>query len=181
MKKSLIFLIIALIIIVIGLIAYPHIEIKTADKLFVCRYSDDLSEFEDNASYNELYFYNQKRDISIKSFDVKNFLFFYLLELEYTDGDFRKTQFVLEEEYIKNWIENAEITDNPNNIDIKALIADKKAVVSNKRYLGNDYENIITFKLDGRYDELSVFYVEDLLVIQVGSPDELPKFIAYRQ
>ena len=104
-----------------------------------------------------------------------------MLELEYTDGDFRETQFVLEEEYIENWIKNAEITDNPNNIDIKALISDKKAVVSNKRYLGNDYENIITFKLDGRYDELSVFYVEDLLVIQVGSPDELPKFIAYRQ
>ncbi len=169
-----------LVIIFAVLLIYPNIEFKKGGKLYICRYSDDFSEFEENASYNELYFYNEKRDISLKTFDVKNFLFFYLFTFEYEDGDLRKTQFVLEEEFIDYWIENAEILENSSNIDISAIIANKQAVVGNKRYLGNEYRNAVFYKLDGKYNELYVFESEGLTVIQVGSPDESPKFIAYK-
>lgn len=181
-KKSIIITFsIVFAIICLSLIAYPFIEIDTGEKLIVCRYSDDISEFEENASYNELYFYNEKRDISVKDFNFKKFLFFHVIELGYIKGDARETQFILDEAYIKDWIENAVITDNSNNIDLKKLIENKTAVIGNKRYSGNDYENVIFFELNGKENEMYIFYVEDLLVIQVGSPDESPKYIAYKE
>lgn len=179
-KIALIVGIVFAVLICLGLIIYPNIEIRTEDKLFVCQYSDDISEFEENASYNERYFYNEKRDISIENFDIKKFLFFYVLELEFIEGDARQTQFILEEEYIENWLENAVITSNDSNIDIAKLIEGKEAIVSNTRYLGNEYNSCIFYQLDGKYEELYVFYVDEMLVIQVGSPDECPRFIAYK-
>ena len=59
------------------------------------------------------------------------------------------------------------------------LIAGKKAIVGNTRYLGNDYETQMTYILDNRYEDLFVFYKDNLLIIQVGLSDEGPKFIAY--
>ncbi|MBE6714073.1 MAG: hypothetical protein E7575_02150 [Ruminococcaceae bacterium] len=181
MRKTII-IIIASVMALVGMffIVYPHIEIDTGKKLIRCSYSDDFSEYDKNHSYNELYCYNEKHDVSIKSFDVKNFLFFYTIHMEYIEGDFRETQFVLEESYIENFIENAEITEAPENFDLAALIEGREAVVGNTRYLGNDYETGVFYKLDGRDEEMYVFYKDDLLIIQVGSPDELPKFIAYK-
>ena len=100
--------------------------------------------------------------------------------MEYEEGNYCDTQFVLEEDYIRDFLERAEIEENVNNLDIAKLIEGKEAIVGNTRYLGNDYENGIFYVLDGKYEELYVFYVDDLLVIQVGSPDESPKYIAYR-
>ena len=50
-----------------------------------------------------------------------------------------------------------------------------------KRYLGNDYSLNIGYILNGKHEDLYVFYVGDLLVIQVGLSDEGPKFIAYEK
>jgi hypothetical protein len=181
MKKALIIIAsVFVLFIVTALIAYPHIEFKTEDKLIRFSYTDDFSEYDDNHSYNELYAYNEKHDVSIKSFDVKKFLFFYVIEMEYIPGDFREVQFILEESYIENFIKNAKICENDKNIDIASLIEGKEAIVGNTRYTGNDYTTGIFYELDGRYEEMYVFFVDDLLVIQVGSPDELPKFIAYK-
>ncbi len=162
------------------LIAYPFIEIDTGDALIRCSYTDDFSEYETNQSYNELYCYNEKHDVSIKTFDVKKFLFFYTITMEYIPGDFREVQFVLEESYIKDFIENASIEECPEGFDLAALIEGREAIVGNTRYLGNEYDYGIFYELNGRYDEMYIFYVDDLLIIQVGSPDELPKFIAYK-
>ena len=162
------------------LIVYPRIEIDTGEKLVRCSYSDDFSQYDVNHSYNEVYAYNEKHDVSIKTFDVKKFLFFYTIHMEYAEGDVRETEFILEESYIKNFLENAEIYDNEKNIDLAALIEGREAVVGNTRYTGNDYERAIYYTLDGEYGEMYIFYKEDLLIIQVGSPDELPKFIAYK-
>lgn len=170
----------AVLIGAVGLVIYPNIVIDTGDRLLVCNYTGDFSEYETNQSYNEVYCYNEKYDVSIKTFDVNNFLFFHVISMEYVEGDVRETEFILEESYITNFLENAEITDNANNIDLAKLIEGKEAVVGNTRYLGNDYTQGIFYKLDGRYEEMYIFYVDDLLVIQVGSPDELPKFIAYK-
>lgn len=167
-------------ILALALVIYPHIVIDTGDRLLVCNYTGDFSEYEENQSYNEVYCYNEKYDVSIRTFDVSNFLFFHVISMEYVEGDVRETEFILEEAYITNFLENAEITENVNNIDVAKLIEGKEAIVGNTRYVGNDYENGIFYKLDGRYEEMYIFYVDDLLVIQVGSPDELPKFIAYK-
>lgn len=163
----------------ICLCIYPNIEIDTGDRIIKCSYSDDFSEFEKNQSYNERYCYNEKYDASIYTFDVHKFLFFYVISMEYVEGDMRETEFILEEEYIKHFLSEAEITYNSSDIDIGRLIEGKKAIVGNTRYLGNDYENFLEFILDERYEIMYVFWVEDLLVIQVGSPDECPRFIAY--
>lgn len=161
-------------------VVYPRIEFRKDGKLYVCSLSDDFSEFEENASYNELFFYNEERDISIKTFDVKSFLFFHLFTFEYEEGDLRETQFILEKDFIDYWIKNAKIEENTNNIDIAQIISGKEAIVSNTRYSGNDYENSIFYTLDGKEETLYVFECDGLTVIQVGSPDESPKYIAYK-
>lgn len=168
------------IVIVFALIIYPHIEINTGEQLIVCNYTGDFSEYDQNHSYNEVYCYNEKYDVSIRTFDVSNFLCFYVIRMEYVKGDVRETEFILEESYITHFLEYAEIECNDNHVDIAKLIEGKEAIVGNTRYLGNDYENGIFYVLDGVYEEMYVFYADDLLVIQVGSPDEQPKFIAYR-
>ncbi|MBP3705656.1 MAG: hypothetical protein J6J13_00190 [Clostridia bacterium] len=180
MKKTIFILITITSVLVVFLIAYPFIEIDTGKKLIKCSYDGDFSEYDTNQSYNELYCYNEKHDVSIRSFDVKKFLFFYTISMDYIEGDFRKTQFVLEESYIERFLKKAEIIDNENNIQLASLIEGKTAVVGNTRYLGNDYNNAIFYKLDGKYEEMYIFYIDNLLVIQVGSPDELPKYIAYK-
>ena len=181
MKKALIIILSIFVVLIATFFAiYPHIEINTGDKLIRCSYSDDFSEYDVNHSYGELYAYNEKHDVSIRTFNVKKFLFFYVIEMECIPGDFREVQFVLEESYIADFIENADIEEAPDGFDLAALIEGKEAVVGNTRYTGNDYEYGVFYELNGRYEEMYVFYADDLLVIQVGSPDELPKFIAYK-
>lgn len=181
-EKKKILIPIGIIIVIIGaiLLIYPTIEIQTDDKLIAFRYTDDISEFETEISYNESYVYYADRDISLKTFDFDKFLFFHVISMEYIEGNYCDTQFILEEEYIEDFLERAEIKYNDSNLDIAKLIEGKEAIVGNTRYLGNDYKNAIYYVLDGKYEELYVYYVEDLLVIQVGSPDESPKFIAYK-
>ena len=181
MKKKIWIPIIAVTLLTgIFFLIYPKIEIQTYDKFIVFRYSDDISEFESEISYNESYTYYAERDISIKDYDFNKFLFFHMIIMEYVEGNYCDTQFILEESYIENFLERAEIECNDSNLDIAKLIAGKEAIVENKRYLGNDYENAIYYVLDGKHEELYVFYVDDLLVIQVGSSDESPKYIAYK-
>ena len=179
-RKKLILIFISLVIVCAVLAFYPAIEIQTKDKLIAFRYSDDISEFEDEMAYNEVCVYYADRDISIKNFEFKRFLFFHVIIMEYIEGNFCDTQFVLEEDYIRYFLNNAEIKSNDNNLDIAALIEGREAVVENTRYLGNDYVNAIYYVLDGRYEEMYVFYSDDLLIIQVGSPDEGPRYIAYK-
>ncbi|MBR6513403.1 MAG: hypothetical protein IKT46_01085 [Clostridia bacterium] len=184
MKKSVKIIIIVLSVVLLlsalAVIIYPNIEFKKDGVLYACRYSGDFGEFEENASYNELYFYYEKQDVSLKTFDVKNFLFFYLLSFEYEEGDMRESMFTLPEEYIDNWLKNAEITDNEANIDLAKLIEGKTAVVGNTRYTDEGESNAVFYTLDGEYGEMYIFESEGLLVIQVGSVDECPKFIAYK-
>lgn len=180
MKKKAVIFIVIVITLTACLMIYPKIEINTGSKLIKLNYSGDFSDYDINHSYNELYCYNEKHDVSIRSFDVKKFLFFYVIHMDYINGDFRETQFILEESYIENFLNNAEITENKSSINLAELINGKTAVVSNTRYLGNDYNSVIVYKLDGKYEEMYVFNEGELLIIQVGSPDELPKFIAYK-
>lgn len=181
MKRWLIPLVIAAVLIAAFLIVYPHIVIDTGEKLIVCNYSGDFSQYDKNHSYNEIYCYNEEYDVSIRSFEVKRFLFFHTIHMEYVKGDFRERQFVLSESYVEHFLAEAEIVENENGIDLAELTEGRRAVVGNKRYTGNDYTNGIFYRLDGKYEEMYVFYVDELLVIQVGSPDELPRFIAYEK
>lgn len=181
MKGTTIFTAMGILVILAGLLmAYPCISIDTGDTLIVCNYDGDFSEFDQNHSYNERYCYHKERDISISSFDVNRFLFFYTVSMNYIAGDVRETQFVLEESYIDNFLNNAEIISNDNNVQLASLIEGKTAIVGNTRYFDNDDSDSIFYTLDGVYEEMYVFTVEDLLVIQVGSPDEQPKYIAYK-
>lgn len=180
-KKILISIIIVTVIVGLFLLIFPTVEIQKEDKLIALRYTDDITEFESEISYNESYVYYADRDITITDFNFKKFLFFHVISMEYKEGNYCDTQFVLEEEYIKDFLERAEIEENVNDLDIATLIEGKEAIVGNTRYLGNDYENAIFYVLDGKYEEMYVFYVDDLLVIQVGSPDEDPKYIAYKK
>ena len=180
MKKIIVIVASLVILIAAFLAVYPQIEIDTGEKLIRCSYSDDFSEYDVNHSYNEVYCYNEKHDVSIKTFETKRFWFFYTIHMGYVAGDVRETEFILEESYIENFLDNAEIEENVNNIDLASLIAEKEAVVGNTRYTGNDYENGIYYTLDGKYEEMYVFYKDDMLIIQVGSPDENPRFIAYK-
>ena len=173
-------IIISVCFILTFLCIYPFIEIKFNNKIIKFSYSMDISEFEENACYGENYFYNEKRNISIYNFDFNNFLFFHMIVMEFKEGNVCDTEYLLEEAYIEKFLENAEIKYNNKNIDLGKLIKNKKAIVANKRYFDNPYDTQIDYILDDRHETLYVFYVEDLLVIQVGLSDEGPKFIAYK-
>lgn len=169
-----------LAVILAGLILYPLVEFEADNKLIRLSYSDDISQYEQNASYDETFFYYQKRDISIKNFEFKNFLFFHIIVMEYEHGNLADTQFFLGKDYIENFLSNADIESNDKNINLGKLIENRQAIEENKRYLGNDYETSIYYTLDGKHEVMYIFYIDDLLVIQVGHSDEGPKFIAYK-
>jgi len=181
MKNTIIILISVILVIISLFFILPFIEIKKGNKLIYISYNDDISKYETYTCYNESVSYNEKKDISITNFDIKKYFIFYIFTLEYEEGNLCDTEWQVEEEYITNFIENAEIIENLNNIDVKSLIEGKEAIVSNTRYLGNDYETFIDYKLDGRYNVMYVFYKDDLLILQVGYPDETTKFIAYKE
>lgn len=181
-SKKLIVLISILIIVILILVLLPFIKIRGENTIKYIAYTDHSFKYEDEKScYNESYFYNDEMDISISSVDVKKFLFFYFTTINFKEGNVCRYEYYLEEDYIDNFINNAEIIYNGNNIDISELISGRKAIVSNTLYLGNDYQNMISYKLDGKYQDLYVFYVDNLLVIQVGNRDEGAKFIAYEK
>ena len=89
-------------------------------------------------------------------------------------------EYLLEESYIKRVINEAEITDNSNNINLEELIKGKEAIVGNTKYYSENEKIELYYILDGKEEEMFIFYVDDLLVIQVGLSDEGPKFIAYK-
>lgn len=182
MKNKRFFVIPIVLVLAIGILLaiYPTIEIQTEDNLIAFRYSDDISEFETELSLDENYTYYEKRDISIHSFDFKKFLFFHVIFMGYEEGNYCETEFLLEESYIQDFLERGEIQLNESNLDIAKLIEGKEAIVGNTRYLGNEYDKCIEYVLDDKCETLYVFYQDDLLVIQVGVPDEGPRYIAYK-
>lgn len=181
MKNKICLVSVILFFIIISLlILYPNIEINKDNKIIKFSYSDDISLFEDQECYNESYFYNKKRNISIYNYDFKKFLFFHIIIIEYKDGNVCDTEYLLEESYINDFINNAKIEHNEYNIDIAKLIEGKEAIVGNIKYLGNEYGKAIYYVLNGKHEVLYIFYVDNLLVIQVGYSDEGPKYIAYK-
>lgn len=179
-KKILISITCIIVLIIIALLLLPHITIRTENKIKIISYSDDISKYETNLCYDESYSYNEKWDVSIYEFDIKKVGMFYIITFEYEEGNVCDYEYYLEESYIKNVIENAEITYNSHNIDLEELIQDKEAIVSNTLYLNNDYTTMIEYKLNDKYEIMYIFYQDDLLVLQVGNRDEGAKFIAYK-
>ena len=169
-----------IIIIVFLFILYPFIEIRNENKIYKFTYSESYGEFEDNLCYSESYSYNKKRDISIYNWDVKKFLFFKILVLEFKEGNICETEYYLSHDYILNFIENAEIEDNELDIDVKNLIKDKEPIEGNTRYTGNEYNQAIYYKLDGKYEVMYIFEKDNLIIFQIGYSDEGPKYIAYK-
>lgn len=168
--------------IVLFFIIIPFIKFRGDGTIKYIAYSDHSFKYEEDVMcYSESYFYNKDMDISISYVEVKKYLFFYLTTIHFKEGNVCDYEYYLEEDYINDFINNASIISNDNNIDISKLIKGRKAIVSNKLYLGNDYTNGIWYKLNEKYEELYVFYIDDLLVIQVGSRDDGAKFIAYER
>lgn len=176
--------IILLFLILLGafFVLYPQIEFQTEDQFIACRYTDDISEFEDEISLDERYIYYADRNISITDFDMKKFLCFYVLLMDYEEGNLIESQYILEETYMQDFLKNAVITENTDNVDLGKLINGKEAVVSNTRYVAQDDApcSEIYYTLHDEYQVMFVYNVDDLLVIQIGYPDEGPKYIAYR-
>ena len=179
-KKILIALITVVLVISLILVALPHIVIYGDSEVTFISYSDDISRFEDVECYDESYYYYEDLDISIHDFEVDKKGFLYFITLEYEEGNICETEYLLEESYIKKFLSDAVIEENANNIDLEQLIFNKKAIVGNIKYFGNEYNDAIYYTLDGRANVMYIFYVDDLLVVQVGHSDEGPKFIAYK-
>lgn len=181
MKKKIIIIGIVVLFIVLLFILIPYIKIDTGTKIMYLKYNDFIDEeYEENMCYHENVSYVKSKDISINKINIEKKFIFYLFTLEYVKGNLCDTEYLLEESYIKNFISNAEITFNSHNLDIEKLIEGKTAIVSNTRYLGNEYDTFIEYKLDNKYEIIYIFYQDDLLVLQIGSPDESTKFIAYK-
>ena len=181
MKKKIIIVSIIFLFIILLFILIPYIKIDTGSKIIHLKYNDYIDEeYEENMCYHESVSYVKSKDISINKINIEKKFIFYLFTLEYVKGNLCDSEYLLEESYIENFINNAEITYNSHNLDIEKLIEEKTPIVGNTRYTGNDYNTFINFKLNGRYEVMYIFYKDDLLIFQVGSPDETTKFIAYK-
>lgn len=180
MKKK-IWIFIAFLAVLMILLLPPLFKVRTETTIrYLSLFDDTLQYFEGPTCCNESYAYYEPWDVSFSGFTTDRIGPFYLITLEYKAGNLCDFEYYLEESYIQNFLANAVIKHNEKNIDLAALIEGKTAIVGNTRYLGNDYEISIGYILDGRHEILYVFYVDDLLVIQVGWSDEGPKFIAYQ-
>jgi len=91
--------IICLIIITLILLIIPLIKIDKNNKLMFISYNDDISKYEDYTCYHESVSYLKEKDISIKKYNIKKFLIFYLFSLEYEKGNLCDTEYLLEESY----------------------------------------------------------------------------------
>lgn len=172
------FLVVCIIIFILFLL--PLIKIKNNNQIKYLTVFDHTFKYEGlPMCYNESYSYHEGWNVSIYNVSQEKILFFNLVTVSYKEGNVCETEYLLEESYIDNFLNNAEILSNDKNISLDELVMGKKAIVGNKLYLGNDYNILITYKLDGKYQEMYIFYVHDLLVIQVGSRDDGAKFIAY--
>ena len=187
-RKNYLFIIIFITLITLLFISlYPSIEFYNDGYLYMMSYgkewdnSEDFKELEEKTCYDESYSYNKKRDISISSWDYNSFLFFKWFKVEYQKGNICATEFILEESYIKNFLENAKINKESDKVDIETLIKGKEAIISNKRYPWNENHMWISYVLDGKYEEMFIYTNDEgLIIIQVGLSDEGAKYIAYK-
>ena len=176
-----------MLIIVVFIVIYPSIEFNKDGYLYLMsygkdfEYSEDFKELDQEMCYDESYSYNKKRNISISSWDYDGFLFFKWFKVKYKKGNVCKTEFILDESYIKNFIENAEIKKGSDSVDLEELIKGREAIISNTRYPWNDEYKYISYILNGKEQEMFIFINEEgLIIIQVGLSDEGPKYIAYK-
>lgn len=189
MKKKFFVPIVLMAIVGLGLLIYPHITIQTDSQLIACRYSDDTSEFETKVSLDERYTYYANRDVTWTGFDFHKVGPFYVLIFDIEEGNLIEGIYVLEESYITDFLANAVIETVEKDYkevgmttdDVAALLQDKKTIVSNTRYVCPDYDAAtrIYYQLDGAENIMYLYETDGLLVIQVGYPDEGPKYIAY--
>jgi len=108
-------------------------------------------------------------------------LFFKWFKISYKKGNVCANEYLLEESYIEDFLENAQIQSNEDKVDLAKLIEGKEAIVANKRYPWDDSSSYISYILDGKYMDMYIYTNEDgLIVIQVGLSDEGPKYIAYK-
>ena len=180
MKKKIIIIVSIIFILLVFVSLIPLIKIDKNNTIKYISFSNDISEYDEVTCYDDGMSYYKKKDITIKDIDIEKKLFFYFFTIKYENGNLCESEFILEETYIENFIKNAEIINNEKNIDLYRLIKNKKAIIKNKRYSGNDYETFIEYKLGGKEEIMYIFYADNLLVIQVGHSDEGPKFIAYK-
>lgn len=180
-KKLLLFLI-SVVILSLYLII-PLLEFNCGNKMYVFSYKDDATIYDDYHCYDESVAYNKQKDISITGWDVKKVPFgFYMITLEYEEGNKCDTEFVLEEKYIEHFLKNAKISEDSDDVDLEELIKGKEAVIKNKRYPWNEDHKWIGYELDGKHQDMFIYTDEDgLLIIQVGLSDEGPKYIAYKE
>ena len=183
-KKKIIYIIFVIIIL---LIIYPFIEFKFNNHLYMFSYSNDLidskdfQKLEDELCFDESYAYNKKGNITITKYKYKKVLFFKYIKAKYQEGNICDTEYILEESYIENFIENAKFIENKDNINLKELIKGKTPIIKNKRYSFEEDYSYIEYELDGKNMSMYIFKTNDnLLIIQVGLSDEGPKYIAYK-
>ncbi len=190
MKKSVLIALAATIVFVIAVfLIYPHITIQTEDQLIACRYSDDISEFESQVSADERYTYYADKDVTWTGFDSQKYGPFYVLTFEIQPGNLIEGMYLLEESYISDFLEHAAIEVVEKDYkevelttdDIAAMLDGKTAIVSNQRYTCPDYDTAyrVYYQLSDEENILYIFESDGLLAIQVGYPDEGPKYIAY--
>lgn len=188
-KKVFVIIAIAAVLIAAGLLIYPHITIQQENQLIACRYSDDLSEFESQVSADERYTYYADKDVTWTGFDFQKYGPFYVLTFDIQPGNLIEGMYLLEETYISSFLDRAVIDVVEKDYkeveltkdDIAAMLDGKTAIVSNQRYTCPDYDAAyrIYYQLDDTENIMYIFEADGLLAIQVGYPDEGPKYIAY--
>lgn len=181
-NKKLTIFVVCIVLLSLHLII-PWLEFDYNNKIYMFSHTDMYYEFEDEYCYSENVAYDEEKQISVTGWDFKKVPFgFYMFIYEYEKGNLCEKEYVLEESYIKHFLEDAKIDKDSDDVDLKELIKGKKAIVSNTRYPWNDDYKWIGYELDGKHEEMFISTNEDgLLIIQVGASDEGPKYIAYEE
>ncbi len=190
MKKKMLIGLAALAVLAVAVfIIYPKITIQSEDQIIACRFSDDPSQFETEVSADENYVYWAERDVTWSGFDVKKLGPFYVIYLETEPGNTIASKYALDPGYMDQFLSKAVIDVVEKDYkeidftlsDVKALLDGKTPVQGDGKYTCPDYDAAyrIYYHLGDEENVMYLYEIGDLLIVQVGYPDEGPKFIAY--
>ena len=125
----------------------------------------------------------------LEGFDFKKFGPFYVLVFDIEEGNTIQSKYKLDSGYMNSFLQDAAIDTVEKDYkdieltteDVAKMIAGKTPLENGGRYTCPDYDAATTiyYTLHGEENVMYIYEADGLLVIQVGYPDEGPKYIAY--
>jgi hypothetical protein len=151
------------------------------------------SYIENNKScYDEGYFYVEKDDVTIMRTSIEDKFLFNKISVEYYIGNYCENEFVLDENWSQDFLNNADIYEikmNEKDLDIEIIknrirtFIDNNIREENKNIISiNDYKDIINiyYNLNNKSYHLSILKYNGYIAFVIVDPDDHQKNAIYK-